>query len=192
MHAIVREQFETLRELSVDPDDAGSGLPDFVVHEFEAFLACGDPSRGFARLGCKRCGLERLLPFSCKTRTLCPSCSSRRMFQTAAFLVDHVLPTTPLRQWVLSPPFPLVALLGARDDILSAMNRAFVSGVLKWIERRGPEGGRSGAVAFTQRFSSSLLLFPHFHVVALDGVFVEDGGRVLVDHAQGSSAPCPR
>lgn len=170
LHAIAREHFQTLRERSTEPDDPSAGLPDFVIQEFEAFLACSDPTQGFARLKCGGCGLERILPFSCKTRTLCPSCSSRRMLQTAAFLVDHVLPDCPVRQWVLSPPFPLVAVLGAKHELLSAMNRIFVAEVHRFIERsaskEGDPGGRTGTVTFIQRFSSSLLLYPHLHVIA--------------------------
>jgi len=35
LHRIVRDHFATLRELSVDPDEPTSGLPEFVQHEFE-------------------------------------------------------------------------------------------------------------------------------------------------------------
>ncbi|MFM8766627.1 MAG: hypothetical protein ACKOD9_02265, partial [Rubrivivax sp.] len=31
---------------------------------------------------------------------------ARRMSQTAAHLVDHVIPQVPVRQWVLSLPIP--------------------------------------------------------------------------------------
>ncbi len=41
---------------------------------------------------------------SCKGRGLCPSCNVRRMAETAAHLVDHVIPPLPVRQWVLSVP----------------------------------------------------------------------------------------
>lgn len=34
---------------------------------------------------------------------------------------------------------------------------------------------RSGAVTFIQRFSDALNLDPHFHVLALDGIYVEEG-----------------
>jgi hypothetical protein len=89
----------------------------------------------------------------------------------------------PVRQWVLAPPFPLVPLLGARPEVLSAMNRIFVSTVSRWVESQVPSRGRgparTGAVTFIQRFSRSLLLFPHLHVVVLDGAYVEDTDGVL-------------
>lgn len=34
-------------------------------------------------------------------------------------------------------------------------------------------------MTFIQRFSRSLLLFPHLHVVVLDGAYVEDASGVL-------------
>ena len=40
-------------------------------------------------------------------RGFCPSCGGRRMADTAAHLVDRVLPRVPVRQWVLTLPFCL-------------------------------------------------------------------------------------
>jgi hypothetical protein len=50
------------------------------------------------------CGHDFMVAFSCKGRGLCPSCNARRMAETAAHLVDHVIPPLPVRQWVLSVP----------------------------------------------------------------------------------------
>ncbi|MEN1933965.1 transposase zinc-binding domain-containing protein [Escherichia coli] len=52
--------------------------------------------------------------FSCKRRGFCPSCGARRMAESAALLVDEVLPEQPMRQWVLSFPFQLRFLFGGR------------------------------------------------------------------------------
>jgi hypothetical protein len=43
------------------------------------------------------CGHDKLLAFSCKRRGFCPSCGARRMSQTAAHLVDRVIPHVPGR-----------------------------------------------------------------------------------------------
>ncbi len=56
---------------------------------------------------CDYCQDEKLVAFSCKKRGFCPSCGARRMADSAALLVDEVLPHQPMRQWVLSLPFPL-------------------------------------------------------------------------------------
>ena len=42
---------------------------------------------------------DKLVAFSCKRRGFCPSCGARRMAQTAAHLVDHVIPQVAVRQW---------------------------------------------------------------------------------------------
>ena len=57
---------------------------------------------GFLRLRLRLrrggCGHDKLVAFSCKRRGFCPSCGARRMAQTAAHLVDHVIPHVPVRQ----------------------------------------------------------------------------------------------
>jgi hypothetical protein len=71
----------------------------------------GPPDRG----GCSapryrapaECGHDKLLANSRKRRGFCPSCGARRMAQSAAHQVDHVIPHVPVRQWVLSLPIPL-------------------------------------------------------------------------------------
>ena len=68
---------------------------------------CGILARGFLRLRCADCAHEKLVAFSCKRRGFCPSCGARRMAETAAHVVDHVIPRVPMRQWMLSFPIPL-------------------------------------------------------------------------------------
>ena len=80
-------------------EDEGRPLPRFVVREPWAYLSCGVLARGFSRWRCPACGKCLLVAFSCGGRPVCPSCSGRRMAQTAANLVDHVLPHgAPYRQ----------------------------------------------------------------------------------------------
>ena len=76
---------------------AGADLPQFVKDEFDAFLECGILAHGFLRLRCADCGHDKLVAFSCKRRGFCPSCGARRMAQTAAHRVDHVIPHVPVR-----------------------------------------------------------------------------------------------
>ena len=87
--------------------------------EFDAFLECGILAHGFLRLRCGDCSHDKLVAFSCKRRGFCPSCGARRMAQTAAHLVDHVIPHVPVRQWVLSLPIPLRLLLAAQPKLVT-------------------------------------------------------------------------
>ena len=54
--------------------------------------------RGFLRIACDGCRVERLVAFSCKRRGFCPSCGARRMAESAALLVDEVFPARPVRR----------------------------------------------------------------------------------------------
>jgi hypothetical protein len=45
------------------------------------------------------------------------------MAQTAAHLVDHVLPPVPVRQWVISLPKRLRGVLGDRPKAVAAVTR---------------------------------------------------------------------
>jgi hypothetical protein len=117
LHRIVREQLETFREQV--HTETGTALPDFVANELEGYLRCGVLAHGFLRLRCDECREDHLVGFGCKGRGFCPSCGARRMTQTAAHLVDEILPDVPIRQWVLSLPIPLRVLLAAQPKLLT-------------------------------------------------------------------------
>ena len=104
LYALIEEHFPRFLE-RLDAEGV-SLLPHFVIEEFEAYLECGRLEHGFLRVRCDACRHEKLVAFSCKHRGSCPRCGARRMADTAAHLVEHVLPEQPIRQWVLSlPPF---------------------------------------------------------------------------------------
>jgi len=117
LYRLVQKHLETF--LAQVELETGAGLPDFVQEEFDAFLDCGILARGFLRLRCADCAHEKLVAFSCKKRGFCPSCGARRMAETAAHLVDHVIPRVPVRQWVLSFPIPLRLLFASHPQLLS-------------------------------------------------------------------------
>ena len=90
LYQVVQEQFETF--LAQVEAKTGTGLPEFVKDEFEAYLECGILVHGFLRVRCADCAHEKLVAFSCKRRGFCPSCGTRRMAESAAYLVDQVIP----------------------------------------------------------------------------------------------------
>lgn len=183
LHAVIREHLETFVREAAERGD-GSALPQFVEEEFREFLTCGILAHGFARLRCDGCGLDHLLPFSCKGRGFCPSCGGRRMTERAAHLVDAVLPRVPVRQWVLSLPHGLRYLLAWNHSLCSAVLGVYAHALLGWqrrcARRLGVLDGRSGSVTVIQRFGGALNLNIHFHTLMLDGVFTvaADDGAV--------------
>lgn len=159
--------------------EQGRGLPGYVVREFEEYLKCGRLAHGFLRVRCESCYHEKLLAFSCKRRGFCPSCGARRMADSAAHLVDEVLPNRPIRQWVLSVPFPLRYLFATNPQVMSRVltivHRVINTFQIKRAGMTVNSGAQSGAVTLIQRFGSALNLNLHFHMLYLNGVYDSSG-----------------
>ncbi len=191
LHATVRTHWKTFLAEVEERGEMSASLPRFVVGEFERYLACGILAHGFALVRCAACGDELLVAFSCKGRGFCPSCTSRRMHDTAAHLVDRVIPQVPVRQWVLSLPRWARFLL-ARDPRLITRTldlalRAIFAQQRRRARRAGALAPRTGAVTFVQRFGGALNLNVHFHCIIPDGVFVREDGQVRF---VGLAPPC--
>jgi hypothetical protein len=101
------------------------------------------------------------------------------MVETAALLVDEVLPHEPMRQWVLSVPFAIRFLFAANPAVmgrvLGIVYRAIATHLinkagLTWAT------AQTGAVTLIQRFGSALNLNIHFHMLFLDGIYVRADG----------------
>jgi hypothetical protein len=172
LHHLVREHLATF--LAQVQARVGTGLPGFVKDEFEAFLECGILAHGFLRVRCADCAHEKLVAFSCKRRGFCPSCGARRMAESAAHLVDEVIPCVPVRQRVLSFPIPLRVLFAAHPELLAPMLRIIhrvIAGFLLKQAGLKRTTADTGAVTLIQRFGSAANLNIHLHCLVLDGVY---------------------
>ena len=160
----------------------GDGLPAYVEGELRRYLACGILAHGFTRVRCAGCKAERLVAFSCKGRGVCPSCGARRMSDTAARLVERVLPVAPYRQWVLTVPFALRFRLARDPARITRGARRAAAGHPPEPSTAGQgaraAAGETAAVTFVQRFGSALNLHPHLHAVVPDALFVKEGDAV--------------
>ncbi len=178
LYTVIADPLETfLASLDADPD--ATGLPAYVEREFYAYLRCGILAHGFLRLGCDTCPKELLLPFSCKRRGFCPSCAGRRMAQTAAHLVECVIPWVPTRQWVVSVPVPLRYWMAASQDLTAKVHTIIRTTIGQYYVNQAVTRGvprdqvQPGSVTFIQRFGSALNLNLHFHCVFLEGVYLD-------------------
>ena len=116
LYQIVQEYWP---EFQAELASHGRYLPAYVIKEFDEYLKCGRLEHGFLRVRCDACHDEKLVAFSCKRRGFCPSCGARRMVDSAALLVDEILPHQPMRQWVLSVPFPLRFLFASNPKVMT-------------------------------------------------------------------------
>jgi hypothetical protein len=82
------------------------------------------------------------------------------MCNTAAVVVDRVLPDVPVRQWVLSAPFEIRLLLARNAEAFGELTRLFAEEVLAHYRRREAKlrlaNIEGGALVFQHRFGGSL------------------------------------
>ena len=148
-------------------DPSTTVLYRVVADHLETFLASLDTdpdAHGFLRLGCDTCHHELLLAFSCKRRGFCPSWAGRRMAQTAAHLVEQVIPWVPTRQWVSSVPVPLRYWMASSQDLTAKVHTIIRTTIGQYYVNKAVARGcarahiQPGSVACIQRFGSALNL----------------------------------
>jgi hypothetical protein len=182
-HAVADHLETFLASLDADPD--AKGLPTYVEREFYDYLQCGILAHGFLRLGCDTCKHEMLLAFSCKRRGFCPSCAGRHMAQTAAHLVERVIPWVPTRQWGMSVPIPLRYWMASSQDLTAMVQTIIRTTIGQYYVHQAVTRGvpraqvQPGAVTFIQRCDSAINLNLHFHVVCLEGVSLDRADQGL-------------
>jgi len=161
LYNVIAKHLETfLASLHDDPD--AKGLPAYVEREFYDYLQCGILAHGFLRLGCDTCEKEVLLAFSCKRRGFCPSCAGRRMAQTAAHLVECVMPWVPTRQWVVSVPMPLRYWTAPSRDLTAQVHTIIRTTIAQFYVHQAVKRSvkrqkvQPGSITFLQRFGGSL------------------------------------
>lgn len=150
--------------LALQEDGAGACAPAVTQREFRRYLECGILAHGFARARCAACAHDFLVAYSCKCRGVCPSCTTRRMVETAAHLADHVIPRLPVRQWVHSVPKRLRYHLERDPAVLNVALHIFLTAIERVLRQHSPGASAAshlGAVIFIHRFGA--LLNTHLH-----------------------------
>lgn len=96
------------------------------------------------------------------------------MAETAAWLVDRVIPHVPVRQWVLSFPIPLRSLFAVHPELLAPVlqiiHRVIATHLIKHAGIKRSEAA-TDAVTLMQRFGTAANLNKHLHGLVLDGVY---------------------
>lgn len=162
----------------------GRELPAYVLDEFRSYLRCGILEHGFVRVFCATCHHEFPVALSCKKRGFCPSCCGKRMAESAAHLVDNVLPKAPYRQWVITLPFALRYWAATNKELEAKIHKIIISSINHHYQGRAVALGFSssvcGSLSFIHRMGSALNFHFHYHVLFLDGVYVNPEKPQLV------------
>jgi hypothetical protein len=166
-----REAFERHYEARFQKRD-GFLRPE-VSQTLDAFEACGDLSRGFARLHCDHCGHDYLIAFSCKQRYFCPSCHQKKVQQFGEFVRHQVVRKVPHRQIVVTIPKRLRKAFQYNRDLLTDFCQAAWLSLRDVIRTRlGTPNGQPGVIIAIQTFGDYLNFHPHLHILITDGAFV--------------------
>ena len=139
----------------------------------ERYLDCGNPRCGFARIRCPDCGEDRLLMFSCRTRSFCPSCHSKRLEEWGEWMRETLLLDVPHRQVVFTIPKMLRIFFKYKRRLLGSLCRAAVQALLHYFQATTGAELRSGIVASIQTFGQKINPHPHLHCLVTEGD--EDG-----------------
>jgi Putative transposase len=107
------------------------------------------------------------------------------MAQTAAHMVECVMPWVPTRQWVVSVPIPLRYWTAPSRDLTAQVHTILRTSIAPFYVNQAVKHGaerhkiQAGSVTFLQRFGEALQLNLHYHLIAIEGVFVDriDQGR---------------
>jgi hypothetical protein len=147
----------------------------------DRFTRCGDPHFGFLRLRCTnadcRAKEERIVPFSCKSRTLCPSCSAKRAVAWAERMVEVVLPHVPYVGLTFTIPRMLRRAFLFDRSLYGDLCRAAYQATKKFLEAHFPnlEKPVPAMVVVPQSWGSLLNCHSHCHACSTLGVFTRDG-----------------
>jgi putative transposase len=101
------------------------------------------------------------------------------MAQQAAHLVEQVLSWGPARQWVVSVPMPLRYWMAPSKALTARVHTIIRRTIGQYDVNHAVKQGATratvqpGSVTFVQRFGGSINANLHFHVVFLEGVFVD-------------------
>jgi len=178
LYRLLEGDFEEYERIHPSRYEPRSGpLRRVVRRDVYAYLACGRPMGGFARIRCPRCHAEHLLAFSCRTRNLCPSCQAKRSALFAAWLVEDVLLDVAHRHVVFTVPKRLRGLIERDRRLHGVMARAAWDTLRDALREAACEpDGAPGAVVSLQTFGSFGANFhPHLHGLVTEGVITPDG-----------------
>ena len=99
------------------------------------------------------------------------------MADSAALLVDEILPHQPMRQWVLSVPFPLRLLFARQPAVMGKVLGIVYRTIATHLTHKAgytKATAKTGAVTLIQCFGGALNLNIHYHSLFLDGVYINN------------------
>ncbi len=99
----------------------------------------------------------------------------------------RILPHQPMRQWVLTVPFPLRFLFASQPAVMGKVLGIVYRTIATHLIRKAgytKAMARTGAVTLIQCFGGALNAHIHFHMLFLDGVYFDGADKLRFRHVQ--------
>jgi hypothetical protein len=185
LYNIVSDNYETFQQYYNEKfgEKYGFFRPE-IEREISKYSKCGIYKYGFARIKCQndKCGEEYLLPFSCKSRGVCPSCIQKYALELEQLLVDEILREVPMRHIILTIPTRLRKNFVWHRECLNDLSRIAWKTLKEFFQTTLKTDGTPGAVQSIETGGQYLDVNPHVHVLVTDGVFSEEGEFYAMPH----------
>src|SRR5262249_1679221 len=120
-----------------------------------------------------------LAPSRCSGAVFGPGCGGGGRARRAAPPVERAFPWVAARQWVVSVPVPLRYWMAGSQDLTAKVHTIIRRTIGQYYVNQAVTRGHAratvhpGSVTFIQRFGSALQLNLHFHVIGLEGVYLD-------------------
>ncbi len=116
-----------------------------------------------------------LVAFSCRGRSLCPSCEKKRQLLWAEWLCEEVLGKVAHRHFVLTIPRLLRPLFRRRCELLTEPGRSAAEAVTELVRRGLGDEVCPGIVVSIATAGDLVQWHPHLHLLTTDGGKTADG-----------------
>ena len=144
-----------------------------IMPAIYAYLDCGIPENGVARMRCE-CGEDFFVAFSCKKRMICPSCSTKRSILFGEKVREIVKPFPHLHVTFTIPKI-LRGYFRRNRKLLKLLTQSANFSIEQYFhETLGIEGGYTGGIFCIQSHGSLFDFHPHIHSLVLGGILKDD------------------
>jgi hypothetical protein len=162
---IIKEIFaENWHDFIAEMAKQGKPIRKTIYKEVDKVIGCQDPSKGFALYSCPKCGVDKRVPFTCKSR-FCNCCGAKyskdRALNMSAKLLKcshrHVvftIPEEPRKYFAFDRSLLNLLFEAASNTISYSFNK-----------RNKSENYIPGMICVLHTFGRDLKWNPHIHMI---------------------------
>lgn len=173
-YRIIENSFDEFERQYPDLFEEKQGyLRTEVMKAIYAFLDCGIPENGVARVRCE-CGTDLFVAFSCKKRVVCPSCSTKRSILFGE-KIREIVKQLPHIHITFTIPKMIRAFFRRNRKLLKLLIQSANFAIEKYFHQAlGIDEGYTGGIFCVQSQGSLFNFHPHAHALVLAGIIKDD------------------